>query len=126
MLEYLEQLKVPAEQILNNPEIAVAGALAGSIAMEAFVSEAGYIRAEQEIEELDQNEIWERKDDLSDQIERDSFFHETYRRFTNPWTDGKLSAYEEADDEHRNYFPELDDPEYFNQLYTQEMLEDSE
>lgn len=126
MIEYLEQLKVPAEQILNNPQIAVAGAAAGSIALEAFISEAGYIQAGREIEDLEQNEISERKNELSEEIKRESFLNETYRRFSKPWTDGKLSAYEEADEDHRTYLPKVEDPEYFNQIYTQDMLEDSE
>lgn len=124
MIELLEQLSPPVQQMLEDPEIAVAGATAGSIALYAFVATGGHIKGEYEISDLDQGEISERKEELAAEIETDSFLRETYNRFSKPWTDGKLSAYQSADETHSTYIPEVDDPEYFNQLYTDKQLED--
>lgn len=124
MLEILEQLSPPVQQMLEDPKIAAAGAAAGSIALYAFVAEGGQIKAEYEISDLNQDEISERKEELASEIERDSFVRETYRRFSQPWTDGKLSAYQEADETHSTYTPRIEDPDYFNQLYSDEQLEE--
>jgi len=124
MLEILEQLSPPVQQMLEDPKLAVAGATAGSIALYAFVAEGGQIKAEYELSDLNQNKISERKEELASEIETDSFVKETYNRFLHPWTDGKLSAYQEADETHSTYTPKVEDPDYFNQKYTDEQLED--
>jgi len=124
MLEVLEQLTPPVQQILEDPDLAVAGVTAGSIAVYAFVAEGGAIKAEYEISDLNQAEISERREELAAEIETDSFLRETYNRFTKPWTDGKLSAYEEANETYSTYNPKVEDPEYFNQIYTDDELEE--
>ncbi len=124
MIELLENLTPPVEQMLEDPKIAAAGVTAGSIALYAFIAEGGQIKAEYEISDMDNDQITERREELSERIETDSFFKETYNRFRHPWVDGKLSAYQEADQNHSNYTPKVEDPEYFNQLYTDDQLEE--
>lgn len=123
MIELLEQMMPPVEQMLEDPTIGVAAATAGSIAVYAFISEGGQIKADYEISELDQEEISERKRELSSEIETESFAKETYNRLRHPWIDGKLSAYQEADKNHSTYNPPVENPEYFNQIYTDEEIE---
>lgn len=123
MLEPLEQLMPPVQQMLEDPKVAAAGVTAGSIAVYAFVAEGAAIKAEYEVSDLSEAEISERKEELAAEIETDSFLRETYNRFRKPWKDGKLSAYQEASDE-SNYRPKIEDPEYVNQIYTDNQLEE--
>lgn len=124
MLELLEQLSPPVQQMLEDPKIAAAGVTAGSIAVYAFVAEGGQFKADYEIRDLDSEQITERREELEEQIETGTIYGDVYNMFRHPWTDGKLSAYQEADENHSNYTPKVEDPEYFNQLYTEEQLEE--
>jgi|GEM_PF-621008 hypothetical protein len=126
MLEMLEQLSPPIQQMLEDPKIAAAGLGAGSIATYAFIAQAGALKADYEISDMENQEISERRKELTKKIETDTIYSEVYNMFRHPWTDGKLSAYQQADENHFTYIPKIEDPEYFNQIYTDERLEELE
>lgn len=119
------------QYVLENPKVAAAGATAGSIAVGAAAGFAGQVQGEREIEQLDQEfdseeayeeAVLERKEELAEEIERDSFWRETYNHLRHAYTSGKLGAFEE--EETRIKGSGFDTPdEFYNQKFSDEDLE---
>jgi hypothetical protein len=132
MQELLEQaVNSPQVQyVLENPDVAVAGATAGLIAGGSFVGFAGQAQGEREIDSLDQEfedveayeqAVLERKEELAEEIERESALREIYNHLRHAYTSGKLGAFEE--EETRIKGSKFDTPdEFYNQKFSDEDL----
>ena len=123
-LNYTAQniLDPPIQQMLDDPKLGAAGLGIGYILVYTAVNTRGQIKAEDEITELSQDEIYERRKELAAEIKSDSIFKKAYNILTKPKIEGELSVYRETDESYLDYTDRVEDPEYFNQLYTDEKL----
>ncbi|MFB6115684.1 MAG: hypothetical protein ABEK04_05380 [Candidatus Nanohalobium sp.] len=133
MQEFIEQaINSPQVQyLLENPDVAAAGTGAGAVALGALTGFAGQVRGEWEIEflneEYDDREAYEqavleRKEELAEEIERDSALREVYNHMRHAYTSGKLGAFEE--EEIRIKGSDFGtDGEFYNQKFSDEDLE---
>ena len=133
MQELFEQaLNSPQVQyILENPKVAVSGATAGAIAAGSFVGFAGQVQGEREIDSLEEEfetdeayeqAVFDRKEELSERIERESALREIYNHARHCYISGKLGAFEE--EETRIKGSQFDTPdEFYNQKFSDKDLE---
>lgn len=133
MQEFFEQaINSPQLQyILENPGVAVAGATAGSIALTSFTGFAGQIQGEREIEALNEESetdegyekaFFDRKEELAEEIERDSALREIYNHIRHAYKSGKLGAFEDEEISIRGSDFGRVDGEYYNQKFSDEDL----
>jgi len=129
-MQEIEQL-VNSPQIqflLENREITGAGAVIGLATAYAVGGQIGEWRGEKEIDSLNQefeNEelyeeaMGERKEELSQKISEESSIREIYNHFRHAYTSGKLSAFEEEQTRIENTGKNT----YLNQKFADEDLE---
>lgn len=119
------------QYVLENPMVAAAGATASSVAVGAAVGFAGQVKGEREIDHLDQqfendeayeDAVLERKEELAEEVERESFWRETYNHIRHAYTSGKLGAFEEEETKIKGSTLNTPD-EYYNQKFSDKDLE---
>lgn len=134
MQEILEQaMNSPQVQyLLENPNVAVAGVTAGSIAACAFVGMYGQVKGEREIEALDrefdsvekyEEAVLERKEELAEEIETESAVREIYNHIRHAYTSGRLGAFEQEETRIKGSNFGTVDGDFYNQKFSDEDLE---
>lgn len=134
MQELLEQaINSPQlHYVLENPDVAVAAAGAGTIAAGSFTGFAGHVQGEREIDSLNEEfedekayeqAVLERKKELAEDIERESAVREIYNHLRHAYASGKLGAFEEEETRIKGSDFGPVDGEYYNQKFSDEDLE---
>ena len=133
MEELLEQAvnSPQIHYILENPEIVASKALIGSIVGGTASGLAGQIQGEREIDSLNEKHdqdayedaVLSRKEELAEEVERDSAAREIYNHVFHAYTSGKLGAYEEEETRIKENDSKDSSDEFYRQKFSDEDLE---
>ncbi|MFB6214221.1 MAG: hypothetical protein ABEJ07_06725 [Candidatus Nanohaloarchaea archaeon] len=93
--------------VVENPDVAAAGATAAYIAGWSLAGQYGVFRGEKREASKEEENLEQRREELKSDIERESAVRECFNHLLHPVKSGELSELEES-----SYVPDRDDSEY--------------